>query len=419
MTRRAALFFLTAFAAACGGDRASTATDPAGLATVIDSTADTVSARTSGDVPATAVRTLTQELAIAPGIDDTTLFTDVRELRVDGKGRMWTYDPGPKQILLFAPTGTLLKRIGRSGAGPGEFASDGGMVVLGDSGLAIWDSQNSRITFVDSSGSYTHSWPTPGGFNTFAGLITDRTGALFMKRPVTPPREGEILGRMGLVRLKDGGAFADSSAAPDLIVPRESYVASNKGSTSSMSSNYAPQYYWAWHPEGYFLAADGGKYEIILARKTAKPLVIRRTPSPVPVPEEERDIEKASITHNMRGTEPGWSWRGPALPSTKAPMMGLSVARDGRIWVRVAAASEEIPEAERSEPEDSLAPVIKHRTPAVYEVFEPTGRFLGRVAFPPRARFAEAEGDKVWAIVRDADDVPAVVRFRVEPGFGG
>ena len=41
-----------------------------------------------------------------------------------------------------------------------------------------------------------------------------------MKRPVTPPREGEILGRMGLVRLKDGGAFADSSAAPDLIVPR-------------------------------------------------------------------------------------------------------------------------------------------------------------------------------------------------------
>ncbi|MBK9549271.1 MAG: hypothetical protein IPO52_09280 [Gemmatimonadetes bacterium] len=61
--------------------------------------------------------------------------------------------------------------------------------------------------------------------------------------------------------------------------------------------------------------------------------------------------------------------------------------------------------------------MTKHRTPSVYEVFEPTGRFLGRVAFPPRARFAEAQGDQVWAIVRDADDVPAVVRFKVTEGF--
>ncbi|MBK7595361.1 MAG: hypothetical protein IPP98_11760 [Gemmatimonadetes bacterium] len=417
MSLRPALMAAVMLLAACGGDAAKPAIDSAGLVTTIDSTADTVSANTAGDVPAAAVRTMAKEMAIAPGLDDTTLFTDVRELKVDGQGRMWVYDPGPKQILLFSPTGSLLKRIGRSGAGPGEFASDGGMAVLGDSGLAIWDSQNARITFMDSSGTYTHSWPTPGGFNTFAGLITDRAGAFFVKRPVTPPREGEILGRMGLVRLKDGGGFADSSAAPDLIVPRESYVASNKGSTSSTSSNYAPAYYWAWHPDGYFLAANGGKYEIILARKNARPLVIRRDPSPVPVGDEERDIEKAGITHNMRNVEPGWSWRGPALPSTKAPMMGLAVARDGRIWVRVAAPSAEIPVADRAIPEDSLAPVIKHQTPSVYEVFEPSGRFLGRVAFPPKARFAEAQGDLVWAIVRDADDVPSVVRFKVVPGF--
>lgn len=417
MVRCPSVVFLLSLLAACGGERATTSDDPAGLATTIDSTADSVVALTAGDVPAAAVRTMTQEMAIAPGIEDTTLFTDVRELEVDGQGRMWVFDPSPKQLLLFSPTGTLLKRIGRSGAGPGEFASSSGMVVHGGDGLAIWDSQNSRVTFLDSSGTYTHSWPTPGGFSTFAGLITDRSGALFMKRPVTPPREGEILGRMGLVRLKDGGAFADSSAAPDLVVPRESYVASNKNSTSSSSSNYAPAYHWAWHPDGYFLAADGGKYEIILARPNAKPLVIRRTASPVPVAAEEREIEQAGITHNMRNVDPGWSWRGPALPTSKAPMMGLAVARDGRIWVRVAAPSEEIPVAERVEPRDSLVPVTKHRTPTVYEVFEPTGRFLGRVAFPPRARFAEADGDRVWAIVRDTDDVPAVVRFKVGPGF--
>jgi len=53
----------------------------------------------------------------------------------------------------------------------------------------------------------------------------------------------------------------------------------------------------------------------------------------------------------------------------------------------------------------------------VYEVFAPDGRFLGRVEFPPRATLMEADGDLVWAIVRDADDLPAVTRWRVEPGL--
>ena len=49
---------------------------------------------------------------------------------------MWVFDPGPKSILLFSPDGMLLRRIGRSGAGPGEFASTSGMAVLGDTGIA-------------------------------------------------------------------------------------------------------------------------------------------------------------------------------------------------------------------------------------------------------------------------------------------
>ena len=133
--------------------------------------------------------------------------------------------------------------------------------------------------------------------------------------------------------------------------------------------------------------------------------------------EEERDIEKAGITHNMRNVEPGWSWRGPAFPSNKAPMMGLSVARDGRIWVKVAGRLGEIPEAERSTTDDPLAPVTKHRTPSGLRGLR-AHRSLPRARrLPAAGRFAEADGDLVWAIVRDADDVPAVVRFKVTEGF--
>jgi len=52
--------------AACGG--ASAGKNSLVLATVFDSTADTIHARIDGDVPAEQVRRLVQEIAIAPGI---------------------------------------------------------------------------------------------------------------------------------------------------------------------------------------------------------------------------------------------------------------------------------------------------------------------------------------------------------------
>jgi hypothetical protein len=402
---------------ACGGAGASSTGGAAGLATTIDSTADTVYARVVGEVPATAVRGLVTELAIAPGIDDVSLFTQVSEFDVDPTGRLWVFDYPSRSLFLFGPDGTLLRRIGRQGAGPGEFNSNNGMVVLGDSGVALWDAQNGRISFIDRDGEWRTSWLVPTGFSTSHGLITDRAGQLYLRRPVTPPREGEILGRMGLVRLQTGGAFGDSLAPPDLPVAREVYVARREGSTSSTSSRHAPNFHWAWHPAGHFVAAHGGTGVVVVERPGMKPLVIGRQAPPVDVPAEERGQERESITYNMRQTEPGWSWRGPDLPTTKAPVAGVFAGRDGRIWIRVSAPSEVVPAAEVTIPSDSLRPVITWRTPTVYEVFAQDGMFLGRVAFPPRTTLMEADGNTVWAIGRNEDDLPAVTRYRIEPAL--
>jgi hypothetical protein len=401
--------------AACGA--ADAARDRGTLATVIDSTADTVRATINGDLPADAVRHLVTEVAIAPGIDDTTLFTNVFEFDVDHSGRFWVFDAGSSSIFLFGADGALLKRIGRQGAGPGEFQQNGGMVVRADNGIAQWDSRNSRISFLDSTGIFLTSWPLPGGFSTSNGLVTAASGALYLRRPVTDPRDGEILGRMGLVRLAEGGAYADSLVPPDLPVQREVYVASVEGNTSATGSRHAPNFYWSWTPAGEFVAAHGGKYEIVVARDNAKPLMIRRTMSPVVIDEAEREWERRQILWNMRQTDPRWTWQGPPLPTAKAPMRSMSVSRDGRIWVQVAVASDTIPESERPVYSDSLRPVPWHQTPSVYEVFAPTGEFLGRVALPSRARFMDADGNTVWGIDLDENDMPAVTRWRVEPGF--
>lgn len=417
----APVLLLLSLAMGCGGAAAGGAGDPSGLATVVDSTADTVVARVEGEVPAAAVRSLVQEVAIAPGLDDTSLFTDLSEVDVDRLGRLWVFDRPSNSIFVFAADGRLLRQVGRQGAGPGEFNSNNGMVVLGDSGLAQWDARNGRISFLDTAGTLVRSWRVATGFSTSNGLVTDRSGQLFLRRPVTPPREGEILGRMGLVRLGVEGAFGDSLIPADIMGPREVYVAEQRTaggtSRSATGARYAPNYYWAWHPDGYFVVAHGGEYRIILAPPGGRPLAIRRAMPPIPVDPAERDEEQRSITYNMRQTDPGWVWRGPALPEAKAPLLGISATRDGRLWVRVAAPSEPIPEAELTIPADSLRPVQRHRTPLVYEVFSPEGRFLGRVDFPPGSTLVDADGDLVWAIVRNEDDLPAVTRFRVEPGW--
>ncbi|HEX6316148.1 MAG TPA: 6-bladed beta-propeller, partial [Gemmatimonadaceae bacterium] len=337
--------FLLIFAAvlACTANENSPG-GAAGLVTVFDSTGDTVFARVEGQVPVNALRSMTPVMQIRPGADDTTLFAEVGEVEVDRANRIWLFDYQSNRLFLFDSTGALVRRIGRQGQGPGEFASGSGLATLADTGAAVWDPRNARISFFTADGDYRTSWPTPAGFFTSNGLYIDDAGTLYLKRPVTPPRGGEILGRMGLVRLKDGGAFTDSLVPVDLPVERETYMAvsSDGRSRSATSFRYAPNYYWDFHPDGYFVAAHGGRYEIVLERKGAKPIVIRRSGNPVTLLPDERAEEKEYLIWNMRQTQPSWSWTGGDLPDNKAPLTGITVTRDGSIWVRVAAASERI-----------------------------------------------------------------------------
>ena len=376
---------------------------------------DTVYVRIKDPLPAGAVRRLVQELRIAPEADDTSLFTQVFDFEVDRVNRIWVYDVPSHSLLLFDTAGKLVRRIGRDGAGPGEFRSNNGMVALPDSGIAVWDSRNARVSFFTKSGDFSTSWLTPSGFSTNNGLLTDRSGAFFLKRPVTPPREGEILGRMGLVRLKANGVLGDSLAAPDMPVPREVYIATNKGSRSSTNAPFAPSYLWAWHTDGHFVVGHGGNYEIVIARPGRPPLAIVREARRVPLSNEERDEQRAFITWNLRHTDPGWTWTGPAIPANKAPLSELFIGRDGTIWARVAQPSERIPVDELAEPRDKTMPVGHFRTPPAYEVFSPEGRFLGSVTLPPRSRLIEADAGTAWLLDRTEDDLPAVVRFRIEP----
>lgn len=413
---RAPLLVATVIAAGCGGGAPSTG----GLTTVFDSTrSDTVIATTAGSVPQSAVRRLVEELRVAPTADDTTLFGETYEFDVGRDGRLYVHDESGNTIFLFDSTGTLVRRIGRKGGGPGELEGNGGMVVLPDGRLAVWDSGNGRVSFFSADGDFLEQWRVPSDHFARMALHTDRAGTLRWRRSVADERPGEVVGRIGLVTLRANGAMSDSILPPDLPIEPIAYVAEFRDGTvlRSRSSTYAshsPRALWGWHPDGHFVSIASSRYRVEASRPGRALRIVREAPV-IPIPEGEREWDREMILFQMLQTQPSWLWSGPPLPTEKAPVPGLDLARDGRIWVLVATPSEEIPVTEREEQRPNSFPVERYRQPTEYEVFEKDGTFAGRIRFPARVQWMEAEGNVVWYLQRDEDGLPAVVRARIEP----
>lgn len=418
---RLGVFVALIVAIACNGERGASAPGgTAGVATVFDSAGDTIVARVDGDVPARYVRSLTDEMRIAPSIDDTSLFGDVSDFVVDRVDRLWVYDTPSNSIFLFAPDGTLIRRVGRSGAGPGEFFNNGGMTALPDTGIAQWDARNARISFFTRTGDFRTSWRAPVGFWTDHGLLSDNDGTLRLRRPVAKASSSGAIGRMGLATPHPDGVLTDSIAPPPLEVAAVQYVAVQSDSrgraTYSYPAPYSPEYLWAWSPAGWFVVANSGSGDLVLARSGERPIVIRRRFPVIPVPETERTALGASLTKTLRDVQSDWSLPQP-IPDTKPPVMSFFVARDGRIWASIATPSERVPDSELPPSRDTTPPTPHFRSALVYEVYAEDGRFLGRVAFPRNSTLMQADGDTVWLIERDADDLPAVVRAHITPGL--
>src|SRR5690606_14329507 len=169
---------------------------------------------------------------------------------------------------------------------------------------------------------------------------------------------------------------------------------------------------WSVTPEGEVVVMIGDRYAVDVYRHDGTVLRIARSVDPVPVTDEERAAEEARVTQSFQRFVDGWRWDGPAIPSSKPPISWVHTGRDGTIWVRVARPGTALPEAERASGARTFV-----REPIVFDVFRTDGRYLGQVAAPDGFQlqpYPVLDRDHVWAVVRGADDVPFVVRYRIE-----
>jgi hypothetical protein len=413
------------------------------------------------------VATLVPEISIGAfdGADEY-MFGEVNEIAVARDGSIYMFDRQVPALRKYDVNGKFVKTFGRKGQGPGEYTSGGGLGVLPDGRVLLWDTGNWRINVYSPAGDVLTTWSTPSGLGpnttttTSRAMTIDTAGFIYLRRNIrsaavrgqeTPPTS-----RIVLIQFRPDGTVVDTIDAPAFSRTGRTLTASLNTATSRASSStplpFDPQPTWALSPLGYFVTGIPDRYafELLIPAGSAVPrspgdwrrgqpvISIRREVKPEAVSGAERKAERERVEALLRRTDPKWNWNGPDLPDVKPLYRNLIAAQDGRIWLtRVVesgrgsgAPGTTFSTMERSvgsgggggrppggarpqtpSPADTRA--AEPPRPGLYDVFEPNGTFVGQVQVPPRTQLMVRRGDNAWGVVYDDDDVATVKRFRI------
>lgn len=405
--------------AACSGERER---NTAGWTTVFDSTGDTIVARITGDVdsvPASRL-VLEQRIGEAEGTDSVT-FGQIWHIAVTDDNRVFVHDQNGPTVKLFDSTGTLMRFVGRKGAGPGEFEQIAGMDVLPNGQLALWDASHARVNIYSADGEYVRTWRVPvSGFFTSSALRADGTGAIALRIPVF--RKSLELGSDDTyVRFDSVGNIRDTIRVPAWIGPAPQLVGTrgNPGQVMvSMTLPMAPQLVHTWSKSGVLVSGPSAPYAVYLTSSSSRPLKLDRAWTAAPVLPEEREELREQVTWQIRTSIPEWTWNGPDVPTSKPAHSRLLTGEDGAIWIGLHGIAERIaeePAATAGGP--NAPPPRRYREPNVYDVFGADGRYLGKVRAESGQALMRMRGNRVWGVLADSLGVPYIARWRVEPPF--
>ena len=402
--------------AACAGEREAGPHPDV----VVDTIGDTVVVHTLAGSAWGGDATLVAELVIGEMEGDLEyLFGQIASIAVGADGTIYVVDRQVPELRAYGPDGVFRAVIGPAGEGPGELKGpDGGLAVLSDGRILVRDPGNARIQVYSPEAEALDAWPHRGGFFTSTPMYRDRRDNVYVSTLMDPQadiRDWVI----GLARISPDGLPGDTLLPPDggYEAPALEARSPDGSGVSRTSVPFAPTEEWTLHVDGYFLHGISTEYRIDVLNPEGPVRIIRRF-EPVPIAAAERAEEEARISRNMRRTQPGWRWSGPAIPDQKPPFRDIYAGRDGRIWVSVS-----LPSYERDDPDydatDPEAVEDRWRDGVGFDVFEPDGTYLGRVTTPegfatyPTPIF---NGELVWAAMIDDLGVHRVVRFRVARG---
>jgi sugar lactone lactonase YvrE len=120
-------------------------------------------------------------------------------LAVDPMGNIYAADTGRNRILVFSPSGSLVRQFGRGGSGLGEFTQPMALSFAPDGSFFVADWENGRVARFDASFTATDAWSA--GFRPF-GIAVDSIGRVYApdaerRRVVAYSSRGALLAELG------------------------------------------------------------------------------------------------------------------------------------------------------------------------------------------------------------------------------
>jgi hypothetical protein len=337
-------------------------------------------------------------------------LSSVSDVTVGRDGRVYVADPQAHAVRVFSADGRRVSTLGREGRGPGELQSPASMGWRGDT-LVVSDPFAYRLVGF-----------LPGGRSVFTRTYTvDR----FLPRTILP--DGRTLGmRMLLSKAIAEGRqthmeflSVESTAGPARVVARlplrhhTARVRVGSGANASeafFSQPFGDADMGGVDPRGRWTvgvsrpAAASARGSFSLTWRSPAGAVLRTATVPyaaTPLPRGAvRDSVEAYV-ETFSGAFPGIPRSRLAamireavfVPRNHPPVDAVVTGLDGTTWVR-------------------RAPV---GAAATWMVFDDRGRHVAYVTAPAGAAVRAADRGFAWAVEKDADDVPFVVRYRVQP----
>jgi hypothetical protein len=318
-------------------------------------------------------------------------FNRIVGLALDREGRIYALEGETQDVRVFDSTGAFVRRFGRKGRGPGEMENASGMGW--DDGRRLWvvDPANGRYALFDTTGRVVGTRQRSTSFYMFPWK-----GAFLAS--------GELVDVIGL----PGGfppTFAlaryDTAMVPRDTIHLPTYQGelytqrSQSGGGMSAGVPYTPGLVWSVDPRGFLWFGITAPYRIYQRRLGGDTVrIIERAYEPLPVAAADRDSE---IAHLDWFTKQGGQVDASRIPKVKPAFDRFFLDDVGNLWV------------------DPVTP--RSDDDRVFDVFDPDGRYLGRARSNfPIVGTPVFRGERLYAVTGDENDIPYVVRARIERG---
>jgi hypothetical protein len=352
-----------------------------------------VAASGAKDTPPAAVTLLRADSLAAS--EPAANFTEIRDLAVDSRGQVYVADFSG-QITVLSADGRVLRHIGRSGSGPGEFNSLAQLRILPGDSLFVFDNGVERVSLYGPGDSLP------------ATSVQLAANQLLFPYWVAPAAGGRLVAAYRAAYSADdgrsGGAVrrefvrlmnADGSVLRDTLFsyPEAELLVLHGEVEGVAGSPFGRRTVLAMGPGGTLYSAWSGDARVEvhpLDGSAARTLALASQHSSQAITAAERDSVVAMLSS---GIMPAQAVRRAVEASAHHPwpvIRDLLVDERGGLWLGLAG---------------------RPREPVTWTAYDARGRETARFELPAALELRALRGGRAYAVEKDRDDVPRVRIF--------